>query len=67
MALLEMIGVVSIMPFIAVLSNPNVVETNALLNKAFNTVSKFGIDTNLKFLFFLGIFFCSFFNYFTNF
>ena len=60
MALLEMIGVVSIMPFIAVLSNPNVVETNALLNKAFNTVSKFGIDTNLKFLFFLGIFFAAF-------
>ena len=33
MALLEMIGVASIMPFIAVLTNPSLVETNFALNK----------------------------------
>ena len=32
LALLDMIGVASIMPFIAVLTNPSLVETNLLLN-----------------------------------
>jgi hypothetical protein len=31
MALLDMVGVASIMPFMAVLANPRVVETNAYL------------------------------------
>ena len=35
MAFLDMIGVASIMPFIAVLSNPDVVETNSLMNTMF--------------------------------
>ena len=35
MALLDMIGVVSIMPFMTVLTNPEIVETNIMLNKAF--------------------------------
>ena len=32
MAFLEMVGVASIMPFMSVLTNPDVVETNNLLN-----------------------------------
>ena len=32
MALLDMIGVASIMPFMAVLINPEIVETNNILN-----------------------------------
>ena len=60
MAFLEMLGVVSIMPFIAVLSNPEIIETNLFLNKIYNFVSKYGIDTNFKFLFFLGVFFGAF-------
>ena len=32
MAMLEMIGVVSIMPFMAVLMNPDLIDTNNLLN-----------------------------------
>ena len=32
MALLDMIGVASILPFIAVLSNPDFIETNFILN-----------------------------------
>ncbi len=35
MALLDMLGVASIMPFIAVLSNPELIETNVMLNKMF--------------------------------
>ena len=55
MALLDMFGVVSIMPFMAVLTNPEVVETNAILKTAFKTASIFGLETNRQFLFFLGV------------
>ena len=56
MALLDMLGVASIMPFIAVLSNPEIVETNLLLNKVFKFSEVFGIKTINEFLFFLGVF-----------
>ncbi len=55
MALLDMIGVASIMPFIAVLSNPSLIETNVILNKTFQVLSMFGVETNLQFLFALGV------------
>ena len=55
MALLDMIGVASIFPFMSVLSNPNVVETNIFLNFIFNFSSKFGIQNNQEFLLFLGV------------
>ena len=59
MALLDMIGVVSILPFIAVLTNPEIIETNTILNKTFQ-VSKdiFDVQTKQQFLIFLG--FCVF-------
>ena len=56
MALLDTIGVVSILPFIAVLTNPTLVETNAILNSMFLSLDKFGIENNQQFLFVLGIF-----------
>ena len=55
MALLEMIGVASIMPFIAVLTNPTLVETNVILNSIFKASNIFGVTDNNKFLLFLGI------------
>jgi ABC-type multidrug transport system fused ATPase/permease subunit len=55
MALLDMLGVASIMPFMAVLANPELVETNAILNTAFAASSHFGVDTPEQFLFALGI------------
>ena len=55
MALLDMLGVASIMPFIAVMSNPELVETNFILKTMFEYLSDFGIETNQQFLFFLGI------------
>ena len=54
-ALLEMIGIASIMPFIAVLTNPSLVDTNLILNKMFYASSIFGIENKKEFLFFLGI------------
>ena len=55
MAVLDTIGVASILPLIAVLSNPSVIETNIILNKIFKTSSIFGVETNQQFLFFLGL------------
>ena len=56
MALLDMLGVASIMPFIAVLTNQELIETNEILNTAYKTLSTFGVETNQQFLFVLGIF-----------
>ena len=55
MALLDMIGVASILPFISVLMNPNLVETNFILNKIFQSSKILGIETNQQFLFLLGV------------
>ena len=54
-ALLEMIGVASIFPFVTVLSNPSLIETNSTLNTLFKKSSIIGIDNNQDFLFSLGI------------
>ena len=54
-ALLEMLGVASILPFIAVLADPNIVETNVILSKFFQFSSIFGIENKQQFVFFLGI------------
>ena len=56
MALLDTMGVVSILPFVAILSNPDLIETNNILNKIFKISSNFGVETNQEFLFFLGFF-----------
>ena len=55
MALLDMIGVASIMPFIAVLSNPGIIQENSILNTMFEYSGRFGVETNEQFFFFLGI------------
>jgi len=55
MALLDMIGIVSILPFITVLTNPSLVETNVILNNMFKFSSIFGVENNQQFLFILGI------------
>ena len=48
----EVIGVASVLPFLSVLSNPALVETNELLNKFYLMLDLESID---KFLYFLGI------------
>lgn len=55
MALLDMIGVASIMPFMAVLANPQLVETNAFLSRAFEAAGMFGVVTVDQFFFALGL------------
>ena len=56
MALLDMIGVASIMPFMAVLANPSVIETNSILNFFYKSSNIFGVENNKQFLFVLGTF-----------
>ena len=55
MALLDMIGVASIVPFMAVISNPDLIESNTILNKLFQTLNIYGVENNQQFLFILGI------------
>ena len=55
MAFLDMLGVASILPFMAVLANPELVQTNAVLNAAFQAAGALGINTTEQFLFALGV------------
>jgi ATP-binding cassette, subfamily B, bacterial PglK len=55
MALLDTIGVASILPFMAVLTNPEIIETNIIINKMFQASSIFQIENHQQFIFALGI------------
>ena len=52
MALLDVVGIASIMPFMAMLANPGIVESNRWLNAAYTTLDFTSPD---RFLFFLGV------------
>lgn len=54
MASLDMLGVASILPFVAVLANQELVQTNSLLNSTFATSRHIGIETTEQFLLALG-------------
>ena len=55
MAFVDMMGVASILPFMAVLANPSLIETNSILNTMYQTSSIFKVDNNQEFLFALGV------------
>lgn len=57
-ALLDMLGIASIMPFIAILTTPKLIETNYILNMIFEFSKIFGIENSLDFSFFLGFIVC---------
>jgi ABC-type multidrug transport system fused ATPase/permease subunit len=54
--LLDVFGIASIMPFIAVLSKPELVETNTVLAFAYKFSQNFGVNTPRQFLFVLALF-----------
>ena len=56
MALMETLGVASVFPFIAVLTNPIIIETNFFLNKIYKFSEIFGVENYQHFFFILGIF-----------
>ena len=55
LSFLDMLGVASIMPFIAVLTNPSLVETNYFLKHIFQASSIFGVENSQEFMFFSGV------------
>jgi len=55
MASLDMLGIASILPFVAVLTNPSLIETNFILNEMYQILNSFGLQTNQEFLFVLGL------------
>ncbi len=55
MAILDVIGVASIMPFMTVLVNPDIIDTNIFLFNIFQFSKYFGIENKQDFLFFLGV------------
>ena len=67
MAFLDTLGVASIMPFMAVLTNPEIVENNFLLGFMFEKSKFFGVENIEEFIILLGflVFFCTY--YFFNF
>ncbi len=54
MAFLDVMGVASILPFMAVLTNPGLIETNYFLKLMFQTSSIFGVENIQEFIFALG-------------
>lgn len=52
MALIESAGVISIMPFLAVLSNPSVIETTPILKKIYEVL---GADNTKQMIVYLGV------------
>ena len=55
-ALLDMLGVASILPFMAVLTNQNLIETNFVLKSMFQISNMIGVENKQQFLFILGFF-----------
>jgi hypothetical protein len=55
MAAIDVIGVASILPFMTVLVNPSLIETNLFLINLFQFFKGFGIENNQQFLFVLGV------------
>jgi ABC-type multidrug transport system fused ATPase/permease subunit len=55
MALLDMVGVASILPFVAILTNPGLIETNAIVNSMFQVSKILGVESNQEFIFALGV------------
>ena len=55
MALIDMLGVASILPFIALITNPEILETNIILKNIYLTSKSFGVETKQDFLIIAGI------------
>jgi len=56
MAFIEVLGVASIMPFLAVMGNPQVLETNLFLNYVYNKLLIFNVNTPEDFFVVFGVF-----------
>jgi ATP-binding cassette, subfamily B, bacterial PglK len=57
MGVLDTLGVASILPFITILSNPQLLETNIYLKNLYITAGKFGIESSDQFIIMMGFLF----------
>ena len=55
MALLDMAGVASIMPFMAIMVNPGFIESNSIIKGMYDLSLIFGVENKDQFLFASGI------------
>tara|TARA_B100001057_G_scaffold500752_1_gene617582 strand:+ start:2654 stop:4447 length:1794 start_codon:yes stop_codon:yes gene_type:complete len=55
MALIDMVGVASILPFIGILSNPEIIISNSFLNYFYTSSKSLGVNDEGDFLFLIGI------------
>ena len=55
MAFIDTLGVASILPFVAILSNPQIIETNTIINFFYRESSILGVENISQFLFLLGV------------
>ena len=53
--LMDIAGILSVLPFMYVLTDPSIIETNEILKTVFEISLNYGIKTNHQFLIFLGI------------
>jgi ABC-type bacteriocin/lantibiotic exporter with double-glycine peptidase domain len=60
-SLIDLLGIASIFPLITVLVNPQIIETNQILNSIYNKLNIYGINNSDTFLVFLGSFFLFFY------
>lgn len=51
----DILGIASILPFVTILTNPEIIETNFFLASVYEYSKIFGVKTIFQFLFFLGI------------
>ena len=56
MAILDMVGVASILPFITILTNQDLIQTNIILKNIYKFSNQFGVNSNEEFLVAFGIF-----------
>jgi ABC-type bacteriocin/lantibiotic exporter with double-glycine peptidase domain len=54
MALIEAIGVASILPFVGILANQDLIETNYFLNTSYQISKDYGVENNQQFIFLVG-------------
>ena len=55
MALIDMLGIASVMPFIALLTNPEIINTNEFINFIYNKANFIGVKSERDFLILSGI------------
>jgi ABC-type multidrug transport system fused ATPase/permease subunit len=55
MSLIEVVGIASVLPFLSIIMNPSIIETNLTLNKFYMYLKAFGVDDVQDFFFILGI------------